>query len=141
VATLAYRLRTFDGARLRRRAASGQWLAAQVPNHLALPGHRMEHHTHWLFPVVSSNPDALIQACRDAGIDGARGASSVSVVGAPPSRPESEATEAARMMPGLLFLPAYPELTPRSMARLVAAIQTSGSMTSVEVSSRLVSQA
>jgi hypothetical protein len=147
VAMLAYRLRTFDGARLRRRAAAGQSLAARITSrfagHLFLPGHRMEPHTHWLFPVVSSRPDELIQACRRAGIDAARGASSVSVVAPPPGRPESEATAAGRMMVGLVFLPAYPELSRRSTARLVTAIESSSSKpaTWTETSSRRLRQA
>jgi perosamine synthetase len=147
VAMLAYRLRTFDGARLRRRAAAGQSLAAgitsQFADHLVLPGHRMEPHTHWLFPVVSSQPDQLIQACRRAGIDAARGASSVSVVAPPPGRPESEATAAGRMMRGLVFLPAYPELSRRSLARLVTAIECSCSNTATwsETASRRLRQA
>jgi dTDP-4-amino-4,6-dideoxygalactose transaminase len=127
LATLAYRLRTFDGARLRRRAAAGESLASLLPSHLVVPGHRADKRTHWLFPVVTPEPDDLIQACRHRGLDAARGASSVSVVAAPPGRPESEARAAARMMGALVFLPAYPELSPQALGRLVTAIEGSGS--------------
>jgi perosamine synthetase len=121
LATLAYRLRTYDGARLRRRAAAGEWLRAQLPGHVTLAGHRMESRTHWLFPVISRDPDQLILACRVAGVDGARAASSVTVVLAPSDRPEADPAAARQMMAGLVFLPAYPELSRRSMNRLVAA--------------------
>jgi len=80
LATLAYRLRTFDDARLRRRAESGEWLDAHLPGHVTPAGHLVESRTHWLFPVISREPDKLILACRRAGVDGARGASSVTVV-------------------------------------------------------------
>ena len=122
LATLGLRLRTFDGARMRRRAAAGEWLVARLPSHVTHPGYRMEARTHWLFPVVSSQPDRVISACRRVGIDAARGASSVSVVAAPAGRPEAEAHEARRMMGDLVFLPAYPELPGRSLERVVAAI-------------------
>jgi perosamine synthetase len=119
LAMLAYRLRTFDDARLRRRAAAGEWLNARLPAHLTLAGHRMESRTHWLFPVISREPDQLIVACRRAGVDGARGASSVTVVPAPADRPEADPVAARQMMAGLVFLPAYPELSRRSVVRLV----------------------
>jgi perosamine synthetase len=120
--TLGFRLRKFDGARLRRRAAAGEWLGDRLPSHVKHPGAQMEARTHWLFPVVSSEPDHLISACRRLGIDAARGASSVTVVAAPAGRPESEPHEARRMMGSLVFLPAYPELPGRSFDRLVSAI-------------------
>lgn len=119
--TLGFRLRKFDGARLRRRAAAGEWLGARLPGDVKNPGYRSEARTHWLFPVVSSQPDQLISACRRAGIDAARGASSVSVVAETEGRPESEPREARVMMSSLVFLPAYPELPRRSLVRLVAA--------------------
>ncbi len=122
LATLGYRLRTFDGARLRRRAAAGEWLHAQLPGDLTLAGHRMESRTHWLFPVISRDPDQLILACRRAGVDAARGASSVTMVPAPVGRPEADPAAAREMMAGLVFLPAYPELSRRSLMHLVAAV-------------------
>ena len=121
LATLAYRLRTFDDARLRWRTASGEWLAANVPNHLEAPGGQAETRTHWLFPVLTARADQLMVACRRAGFDAARGASSVCTVAAPAGRPESEPTTAKRMMARLVFLPAYPELPKGSLARLVSA--------------------
>jgi perosamine synthetase len=122
LAMLAYRLRTFDAARLRRRAAAGEWLNVRLPAHVTHAGHRMESRTHWLFPVISSEPDQLIVACRRAGVDGARGASSVTVVPAPAGRPEAEPVAARHMMAGLVFLPAYPELSRGCLARLVEVI-------------------
>jgi perosamine synthetase len=125
LATMSYRLVTFDGRRLRRRAQSGAWLAAHLPAALRSPGGEMEGHTHWLFPVLSPEPDELIAACRLAGFDAARGASSVAPVAAPPGRPEAEPESARRMMQSLVFLPAYPELPLGSLARLAAALDLS----------------
>jgi perosamine synthetase len=126
LATLAFRLKTFDDARLRRRRESGEWLACHLPTHLDIPGGQMRNRTHWLLPVLTSQPDQLISACRGAGFDAARGASSVSTVVAPAARPESEPVKARRMMACLVFLPAYPELPKGSPARLAAAAGTTG---------------
>jgi perosamine synthetase len=121
LATLAFRLRTFDDVRLRWRTASGEWLTANLPNHLRAPGAAIECSTHWLFPVLTSRPDQLILACKQAGFDAARGASSVCAVAAPAGRPEAEPLIAQGMMACLVFLPAYPELPKGSLARIVAA--------------------
>ncbi len=121
LATLAFRLRTFDNLRLRWRTASGEWLAANLPDQVQAPGGQMEDRTHWLFPVLTSQADQLISACRRAGFDAARGASSVCAVAAPVGRPDSEPTQARQMMDCLVFLPAYPELPKGSLARLVTA--------------------
>jgi hypothetical protein len=55
-------------------------------------------------------------------VDAARGASSVIVVPAPVGRPEADPAAAREMMAGLVFLPAYPELSRRSLMHLVAAV-------------------
>lgn len=123
LATLAHRLFTFDDERLRRRAAAGDGLAASLPAGLELAGGEMEAGTHWLFPVLAPEPDRLIAACRRAGFDAARGASSVSAVGAPAGRPEADPEVARRMMISLVFLPAYPELSQSSLALLVDAVR------------------
>jgi hypothetical protein len=128
LATLAHRLDTFDDDRLRRRAEAGAWLASNLPAGLQAVGSGMNAHTHWLFPVVTTSPDELIAACRAAGFDAARGASSVAAVGAPAGRPEADPLDARRMMSGLVFLPAYPELPQGALARLAAAAG-SGAMT------------
>jgi perosamine synthetase len=74
LATMSCRLNTFDGRRLRRRTESGAWLAANLPAGVQSPGRATEARTHWLFPVLSSEPDALIAACRLAGFDAAHDA-------------------------------------------------------------------
>jgi perosamine synthetase len=130
LATLAFRLRTFDDLRLRWRTASGEWLTANLPVPLVAPGAAIHGSTHWLFPVLTSRPDQLIVACRRAGFDAARGASSVCAVAAPAGRPEAEPITAQRMMACLVFLPAYPELPKGSLARIVAA---AGALTPVTV--------
>jgi dTDP-4-amino-4,6-dideoxygalactose transaminase len=121
LATLAHRLDTFDEDRLRRRAEAGAWLASRLPTGLLPVGAEMNAHTHWLFPVVAARPDDLIAACRAAGFDAARGASSVGAVAAPAGRPDADPGEARRMMSGLVCLPAYPELPRGSLQRLAAA--------------------
>jgi perosamine synthetase len=125
LAALAHRLDTFDEVRLRRRSSSGEWLAANLPAGLQAPGGGTHVRTHWLFPILTTQPDVLIAACRRAGFDAARGASSVCAVAAPADRAEADPEQARRMMNRMVFLPAYPELPPGALERLVAAADDS----------------
>lgn len=121
---LAHRLRTFDRSRIAGRAASGQRLAAMLPPGLRHVGGQARHHTHWLFPVVTEDPDALVHliaAARAAGFDAARSASSVKAVPAPAGRPELDPACARDLMSRLVFLPAYPELPAGSLEALADA--------------------
>lgn len=119
---LGYRLKTFDHVRLLARAASGERLAAMAPPGLHVGG-QAQHHTHWLFPVVSDRPDELIRASRAAGFDAARSASSVQAVHAPANQPELEPRRAQDVISRLVFLPAYPELPDEQLWTLAEALE------------------
>ena len=101
----------------------------------------MEAHTHWLFPVLTSEPDTLIAACRSAGFDAARGASSVCAVAAPEGRPEAEPAGARGMMQSLVFVPAYPELSRRSLARLAETLDLVATVRNPEMAPRRLRRA
>lgn len=119
VATLDRRLRRFPSGRLRRRAEAGDELAVAVAEAgLERPGSAVAG-SHWLFPVITPDPDGLIARLRAAGFDAARGTSQIAAVEpAPPS--------ARRMMAGVVFLPAYPELPPAERRRLAAVLREQG---------------
>ena len=115
------RLESFDHDRLLARAASGDLLALLLPPGLHVGGDAWAH-THWLFPVATDDVTGLIAAARAMGFDAARSASSVQAIPAPPDRPELEPVRALQIMSRLVFLPAYPELPPGSLARLATAL-------------------
>jgi perosamine synthetase len=122
LAMLAYRVRTFDSSRLARRARAGEAISRRLPPSVAHPGRLANSHTHWLLPVTSYDPDALIPVLRREGFDAARATSNIAAIGAPPSHPDCTPTAAARMMSHIVFLPAYPELTGEAMGRLIRAV-------------------
>jgi dTDP-4-amino-4,6-dideoxygalactose transaminase len=119
LALLAHRLRTFDSSRLARRGSVGEEISRRLPSSLMHPGRLANSHTHWLLPVISSDPDSLISALRRARFDAARATSNIGVVGAPPDYPGSTPMEAAWMMSHIVFLPVYPELTGEAIVRLI----------------------
>jgi perosamine synthetase len=122
LALLARRLRRFDAARLRRRAEIGEELAGALRSHVNRPGCRAVDPTHWVFPVVTGEPRALVDELRRAGFDAARATSAIAAVPPPPGRPDLEPVEACRLMAGMVFVPAYPEISARDRVRLVEAV-------------------
>jgi perosamine synthetase len=99
---------TFDGARLAQRASTGERFARRLRVGDLHPGQRSLQRTHWLFPVVVEDPEALVASLRRCGLDASQATSSIAVVEAFAGR--SSPAEASLMMSGVVFLPVYPEL-------------------------------
>jgi dTDP-4-amino-4,6-dideoxygalactose transaminase len=74
--------------------------------------------------VISRDPDRLVQALRTAGFDATRGTSAIAAVDPPADRPDLIPSEARRLTAGIVFLPVYPELSRKTLERLVAAVRT-----------------
>ncbi len=124
LAVLARRLRTFDGARLARRAATGERAARSLRPNVEHPGGRSSQRTHWLFPIVVPQPEAVVSSLRLQGVDASRATSSIAAIEAPAGGHAPVA--ASRMMAGIVFLPIYPELPGRVVARVVGVVNGSG---------------
>jgi perosamine synthetase len=132
LAMLSRRLRTFDRARLARRASSGERFASRLRLGDLHPGRNSLQRTHWLFPVVVADPGALIQDLRRHGLDASQATSSIAVVEAPPGH--STPAEASLMMTSVVFLPVYPDLPVQAfdvMAGLVNDCVAGGAVESV----------
>ncbi len=113
LAMLSRRFKTFDGEWVARRASIGEQFVGRLQVGELHPGRRSLEKTHWLFPVVVEDPEALILALRERGLDASRATSSITVVGAPEGY--STPTEASMMMAGVVFLPVYPELPSQAL--------------------------
>lgn len=114
--TLALRLATFDGARLRRRTQIGERLRAALVKTSHLPGAAQPTRTHWLFPVAADDPTALLAGLRAEGFDAAQGTTSLVAL-------EGEVPEVRRMLRSIVYLPAYPELPDAEIERLIDAVK------------------
>lgn len=115
LALLGRRLERFDPRSIEARVRAAQELFRQMPG-ARRPGARACNHSHWVAPVCSADPEALLRRFWDQGFDATRGTSSLYVV--PP-----ESGEAARVMAGVLYLPVNPGMSPedlRAIGRIVA---------------------
>jgi perosamine synthetase len=118
LALFARRLAGDSHARVRMRAAAGEELARRLPDSLVLAGARALRRTHWVFPLRSRDPDALVGVLRRAGFDATR-RSSLRVVEAPPGR--AAALDASALLDELVFVPLVPARA-RDFERLVRAL-------------------
>jgi perosamine synthetase len=126
LALLRRRLRRFPAERLQRRAKAGDELARSLPPTLFHPGAAVGGRTHWVFPVVADEPERLIRELRREGFDATTGTSAIAVVDAPSNRSELDAQEARRLMEGIVFLPAYPEVPSAERERLSRTLASLG---------------
>jgi perosamine synthetase len=116
IAVLDRRLRRFNWRRLALRQAVGDELVRLLPRTLFHPGWSSPERTHWVFPVVASDPGALIAALEREGFDATRATSAIAAVEpAPPA--------VADLMQGIVFLPAYPELRDGTLLVLADALE------------------
>jgi dTDP-4-amino-4,6-dideoxygalactose transaminase len=122
LALLERRLGRFDAARLDARRRAGALVAAALPPDLERPGRELPDSTHWVFPVVSQDPELLVHALQGAGFDVAQGTSAIQVVEPPSGRDDIDPTEARRLMAGIVFLPVYPELSDATLTRLATSV-------------------
>jgi perosamine synthetase len=124
------RLAVFDRERLARRAGLGERLAGALPETLAHPGRGCPVRTHWVFPVVTTEPARLVQNLRGRGLDAApaHATSAIAVVPTPPGA--ADPAVARWLLEHVVFLPAYPELPERAVRRLVDALREAGAQVS-----------
>jgi len=121
LALLARRIRSYGPRQIDRRAAVAE-AADALMRDVRRPGRRAELHSHWVFPVLVRDPDALAEHLWRQGLDATRGRWSLYVVQEPDHLPRLRAAEANAVMSQVLYLPVYPAVPRRHIRRLAAAV-------------------
>ncbi len=114
---LATRLECDGPERVQLRARAGEHLAAALGPHVRRLGGRASRRTHWLFPVLADDPDALVAAGRAAGFDLTRGSSALVALD-----PCCRRADAA--MRDVVYLPAYAQMSEEQLDRLADVVNT-----------------
>ncbi len=114
---LASRLERDDPERVLLRARAGEHLAAALGPHVRRLGARASRRTHWLFPVLADDPDALVAAGRAAGFDLTQGSSTLVAL-------DPRCRRAHAAMRGVVYLPAYAGMSEEQLDRLADVVNT-----------------
>lgn len=117
LAVLQRRLTGYDKHRVDARRQAGERFAAQLPPTVTRLGGKADRHTHWLFPIVCTDPEAAVAAGRAVGFDLTRGSSTL--IGLDP-----DCTNADQAMQHVVYLPLCPTMPPAATDRLATAITT-----------------
>lgn len=112
---LERRLVRYNVAAIRARVAFARRVIARLPN-TPRPGGTAAAHTHWVLPIESADPDALIRLLWAHGFDATRRASTLTVVPPPPRAPDP--ANARRLLERLVFLPMYRGIPAHKLTQL-----------------------
>lgn len=118
LSTLRRRLDGDHRARIAARIAAANAFHACAPASVRL-GTDAPFHSHWVVPIASRDPDALVDAAWRAGFDATRGATSLHVVGNADGI--DSAPQAHRIMDSVVYLPVE-TASPRGIATLAAIV-------------------
>ena len=118
LALLAYRLRTFDEARLNERIRVGEEFAKSLPGEISYLGNRATFHSFWVFPILVEARERFMAELHKHGFDGTASGSALSVIDPPAGREDLEPSETREAYRKLVYLPVYPKVPGRERKRL-----------------------
>jgi perosamine synthetase len=121
LALLARRIRAYGRDQISRRTEAAE-AADRLMSDVRRPGRSAASHSHWVFPVLARDPDALAEHLWSRGFDATRGRWSLYVVQAPEHLAHLHATRANDVMSQVVYLPVYPAVGRRDLERLARAV-------------------
>ena len=114
------RLRQSAVKSVAERVAIVELVTSEFPE-LDHPGADASHHSHWLFPMLTSQPVELMHELWARGFDATCGASNLVSVKAPEGR--AVPVQAERLMDEVLYLPLYPSSSAEEMRAMARAVR------------------
>jgi len=115
------RLYTFREGELNSRNRSGDFLLSLLGDEVVVPGMDHPKHNYWVFPVITENPKQFILDLKKRGYDSSGWLRSKTVA-APDDRKELHPATAAQILDDLVFVPCYPSMPDKEIAREAKAI-------------------
>jgi perosamine synthetase len=112
---LLYRLEHLDATYYDRRKQSAIVFFDLLKNLDSNLGNGVMRHSYWLVPLMTENPEMLMQILRKAGFDSTTGTTSLKSLA-------DESSCATKLMHSVLYLPIYPAVPLEEVARLAQLI-------------------
>jgi perosamine synthetase len=113
------RLYAYRQADVADRQKKGELLTSLLADSLRLPGQLNSHHDYWVYPILHSEPKALIKVLRENGFDAADLPRSQHIP-APENRSELEPHAAAGLMRDIVIVPCYASMPEADLRRQAA---------------------
>ena len=122
LALLLRRLAKFNARGLAERTAKGERLAELIGGSAFRPGETVPRHSYWVFPVMTTQPERLIEALRAAKFDAAMG-HSLYVVDPPTDRPALEPRAAREARATIVYLPWFTDFPLSKLERMAEIVR------------------
>ncbi|TYQ27604.1 cell wall biogenesis protein [Pseudanabaena sp. UWO311] len=117
---LLHRLELLDQTYYDRRKQSALVFFDLLKKTDANLGNGAMQHSYWVVPLMTENPEMLMQKLREAGFDSTTGTTSLKSLA-------EESSFATKLMRSILYLPIYPAVPLQEVARLAQSINDSAS--------------
>jgi perosamine synthetase len=124
VRVLADRLDNFPEERLMLRREYGERIRDALPEGVCLLGAGQQEHSHWMLPVLAPDNAATIASLRSHGCDATRASDTNMVALQPAAAVYTAAVQAADAAARAVFIPGYPELGVRGVAKVIAGLHS-----------------
>jgi perosamine synthetase len=115
------RWRTYSPKRIERRAELGDMLVQLLEDSWLIPGSRAVEHSHWVLAVMTDQADSLVSELRRNGFDATQ-RHNLTVLEEPSPEPQRRAHVMVQVLPNLVFLPLYPELSVAAVQRMAQVV-------------------
>lgn len=122
LALLRRRLASDPSERIAARRKFGE-LVLREADGVEVLGGLAPNHTHWMIPLIVSDPARARAVCLEHGFDATTGGSTMGPVPAPPERPGAIPMRARAAFEGMLYFPVHADVEPERLSRVFAALR------------------
>jgi dTDP-4-amino-4,6-dideoxygalactose transaminase len=118
---LSRRLKNSHISEFKQRESQAREFLSMLAADIRCPGKSSEYHSFWVFPILVSNPNFLMDKLREYGFDATRGNTSLTFIPDSLDREEFSATQSTNaefLIKHILYLPVSRSLPKPELARL-----------------------